>query len=55
MDPIVNEESRNEPLEQAREEIPERPAPVVRRRKPAKKSAIQIRVPEFLKHLGDDV
>lgn len=58
MDPIVNEESRNEPMEQveqAREEIPERPAPVVRRRKPAKKSAIQIRVPEFLKHLGDDV
>lgn len=55
MDPIVNEESKNEPLEQAREEIPEQPAPVVRRRKPAKKRTIQLRIPEFLKHLGDDV
>ena len=55
MDPIVNEESKRESVEQARAEKGERPAPAVRRRKPAKKSAIQIRVPEFLKHLGEDV
>lgn len=55
MDPIVNEESKRESVEQAHTEKGERPAPAVRRRKPAKKSAIQIRVPEFLKHLGEDV
>ena len=54
MDPIVNEESQNESLEQIRKEIPERPAPV-RRRRPARKRAFRLRIPEFLKHLGDDV
>ena len=54
MDPIVKEESKREPAAQAREELPERPVPV-RRRKPARKRAFQIRIPEFLKHLGDDV
>jgi len=54
MDPIVNEESKEEAAQQPRAERTE-PAVPVRRRKPAKKSSIQIRVPEFLKHLGDDV
>mgnify|MGYP007047912958 CR=1 FL=1 len=55
MDSILNEESKNEPVEQAGAGKTEQPAPVVRRRKPAKKSTFHIRIPEFLKHLGDDV
>lgn len=54
MDSILNEESKKEPAAQARKEVPERPLPV-RRRKPAKKRAFQLHVPEFLKHLGADV
>lgn len=53
MDPIVNEESKEEAAQQPRAERTE-PTVLVRRRKP-KKSGIQIHIPEFLKHLGDDV
>lgn len=53
MDPIVNEESKEEAAQQPRAERTEPTVPV-RRRKP-KKSGIQIHIPEFLKHLGDDV